>query len=55
MNWLEIRQKGRRSVSISLDNTPYLKNLTEVAPMAMSQYFEQMRADGEAVPVGSGA
>lgn len=43
MNWLEIRQKGKRSISISLDKTPYLNNLTEVAPLAMSQYFEQIR------------
>ncbi|WP_192254261.1 hypothetical protein [Mesorhizobium silamurunense] len=47
---LQINQKGKRSFGIGLRGNPYLKNLFVLAPEAMDQYFDQLKAEGKALP-----
>ena len=47
---LELHQNGKRPLGIGLRGSSYLKNLVALAPAAMDQYFEQLKAEGKAVP-----
>ncbi|TIW21167.1 MAG: hypothetical protein E5V65_06660 [Mesorhizobium sp.] len=47
---LEISQTDKRSLRIDLRGSPYLKNLVALAPEAMNRYFDELKAEGKAVP-----
>ncbi|WP_202292892.1 hypothetical protein [Mesorhizobium sp. 131-2-1] len=47
---LEISQTGKRSLSVDLRGSPYLKNLVALAPEAMNRYFDELKAEGKALP-----
>jgi len=47
---LQISQTGKRPLDVELGDSPYLKNLVALAPDAMNRYFDELRAEGKALP-----
>ena len=50
-DWLSVKQEGKRRITIPLGSDSDLKNLIAIAPDAMRDYANQLRAEGETLPV----